>query len=120
MGDTAASIAAQQIFYDNLEDVIDKTVSLQADIARYQSVLKYARSTLDYAVGENLYMLPSDMLLKPLNQVIAGYNDKIVINTGGFEVGRIKPQVKAIHKVCLLYTSPSPRDRQKSRMPSSA
>ena len=24
------------------------------------------------------------------------------------------------HKPCLLYTSPSPRDRQKSRMPSSA
>ena len=24
------------------------------------------------------------------------------------------------HKHCLLYTSPSPRDRQKSRMPSSA
>ena len=27
--------------------------------------------------------------------------------------------IKAI-KICLLYTSPSPRDRQKSRMPSSA
>ena len=26
----------------------------------------------------------------------------------------------ALRKVCLLYTSPSPRDRQKSRMPSSA
>ena len=26
----------------------------------------------------------------------------------------------ANYKVCLLYTSPSPRDRQKSRMPSSA
>ena len=25
-----------------------------------------------------------------------------------------------LHLVCLLYTSPSPRDRQKSRMPSSA
>ena len=25
-----------------------------------------------------------------------------------------------LHKNCLLYTSPSPRDRQKSRMPSSA
>ena len=25
-----------------------------------------------------------------------------------------------IHRYCLLYTSPSPRDRQKSRMPSSA
>ena len=26
----------------------------------------------------------------------------------------------AMEDVCLLYTSPSPRDRQKSRMPSSA
>ena len=26
----------------------------------------------------------------------------------------------AMYKSCLLYTSPSPRDRQKSRMPSSA
>ena len=28
--------------------------------------------------------------------------------------------VKWLHNGCLLYTSPSPRDRQKSRMPSSA
>ena len=28
--------------------------------------------------------------------------------------------VDAMRYVCLLYTSPSPRDRQKSRMPSSA
>ena len=27
---------------------------------------------------------------------------------------------KAMNNICLLYTSPSPRDRQKSRMPSSA
>ena len=100
LGDSAASNDAQRIFYDNLEDVIDKTVSLEDDIARYQSVLRYARSTLDYAVGQELYMLPSDMLLKPLNQVIAGYNDKIVINTGGFEIGKITPpKVKATQKV---------------------
>ena len=30
------------------------------------------------------------------------------------------PQTKDLPKICLLYTSPSPRDRQKSRMPSSA
>ena len=29
-------------------------------------------------------------------------------------------QSHAHRKICLLYTSPSPRDRQKSRMPSSA
>ena len=28
--------------------------------------------------------------------------------------------INQISKFCLLYTSPSPRDRQKSRMPSSA
>ena len=27
---------------------------------------------------------------------------------------------RAVYEACLLYTSPSPRDRQKSRMPSSA
>ena len=32
----------------------------------------------------------------------------------------IKIERTAICGTCLLYTSPSPRDRQKSRMPSSA
>ena len=35
---------------------------------------------------------------------------------GGISEGDIRDQ----HEACLLYTSPSPRDRQKSRMPSSA
>ena len=32
----------------------------------------------------------------------------------------IEEQIGCIPNNCLLYTSPSPRDRQKSRMPSSA
>ena len=32
----------------------------------------------------------------------------------------LKCALEMAHKSCLLYTSPSPRDRQKSRMPSSA
>ena len=31
-----------------------------------------------------------------------------------------KDDAPELFKICLLYTSPSPRDRQKSRMPSSA
>ena len=31
-----------------------------------------------------------------------------------------KHMITASYSTCLLYTSPSPRDRQKSRMPSSA
>jgi len=87
LGETASPLAAQRLFYDNLEEVINMSVSLQDDIARYQSVLKYARSSLDYSVGEGLYIMPSNMLLKPLNQVIEGYNDKIVVNTTGHALG---------------------------------
>ena len=39
---------------------------------------------------------------------------KIELNTSS------SPHLKALLEDCLLYTSPSPRDRQKSRMPSSA
>ena len=98
LGDTAPALAAQRIFYDNLEDVINKVVSLENDIGRYQETLKYASSTLDYSVGKGLYMLPSDLLLKPLNQVIDGYNDKIVVNTSGFELGKQHDHLAAVKR----------------------
>ena len=44
-------------------------------------------------------------------------------STGGTTAGygqTAVSQVSGGDTVCLLYTSPSPRDRQKSRMPSSA
>ena len=36
------------------------------------------------------------------------------------QVDELDPEEYHDFQVCLLYTSPSPRDRQKSRMPSSA
>ena len=46
-------------------------------------------------------------------------------DSGTFELAGKPYKPTAVHEVakagiCLLYTSPSPRDRQKSRMPSSA
>ena len=35
-------------------------------------------------------------------------------------IGEVFPEEKIKNKICLLYTSPSPRDRSLSRMPSSA
>ena len=35
-------------------------------------------------------------------------------------IGRIYAHMDRLTKCCLLYTSPSPRDRTRSRMPSSA
>ena len=43
-------------------------------------------------------------------------NYRFTINNTEFADDAIVPT----HITCLLYTSPSPRDRQKSRMPSSA
>ena len=39
---------------------------------------------------------------------------------GQLSIDRLRSFSRAYHDNCLLYTSPSPRDRQKSRMPSSA
>ena len=36
------------------------------------------------------------------------------------EIAIVEERITQTHPTCLLYTSPSPRDRQKSRMPSSA
>ena len=43
-----------------------------------------------------------------------------VIGDNGVVHAKVKTVQVAVSMDCLLYTSPSPRDRQKSRMPSSA
>ena len=56
---------------------------------------------------------------------IIGVNNILALDIGGttakcslIDNGRV--EVTSQYMICLLYTSPSPRDRQKSRMPSSA
>ena len=51
--------------------------------------------------------------------------DGFMIQGGGFTADYMRKQTRGTisneaYNGCLLYTSPSPRDRQKSRMPSSA
>ena len=66
-----------------------------------------------------------NQFLKWHNVVSSGGEAKILINSGQIKVNgeierkRGRKLVKG-DKVCLLYTSPSPRDRTRSRMPSSA
>ena len=44
--------------------------------------------------------------------------ERHVVNGGGLTAFHIFPDDEI--EICLLYTSPSPRDRTRSRMPSSA
>ena len=60
--------------------------------------------------------------LGPVILFFAGYvlfRDRSV-TFGGTEYSGFVAVTAAFVPICLLYTSPSPRDRQKSRMPSSA
>ena len=83
--------------------------------------------------GCRLYELPSGQWVPSITSVTSFYNRQIFINwrkkVGIEEANRITKKATArgtdFHEAaqayfCLLYTSPSPRDRQKSRMPSSA
>ena len=62
----------------------------------------------------------------PAELVIACSDETTDLTTGTTKVTFRMPykmnctEVRANVNTCLLYTSPSPRDRQKSRMPSSA
>ena len=58
----------------------------------------------------SFYQLVLQARLAAVPMVGFGFMDNIIMVQAG----------DAIDNTCLLYTSPSPRDRQKSRMPSSA
>ena len=62
-------------------------VDIREDIKRYQDTLSYTSSKVDYSVGQNIYMLFSDMNLK-IRSGTAGYNNKILVSDGKFNLGK--------------------------------
>ena len=55
------------------------------DIRRFQKTLQYARSKVDYVIGEFIYMLPSHMNFQ-IGKV-KNYNNKILISSPSFRIG---------------------------------
>ena len=87
VANTASGLTTQKAFLNNFEDIINRRVDIWEDIKRYQDMLNYASSKVDYSVGENIYMLPSDMNLK-IKTGTAGYNNKILISNSKFSLGK--------------------------------
>ena len=52
--------------------------------------------------------------------LLQGYSEAIVDGVAETKEDQQELAQVILDEACLLYTSPSPRDRQKSRMPSSA
>ena len=122
---TASALTAQSAFLDNFENVVNRRVDIREDIKRYQDTLSYASSKVDYSVGENVYMLPSNMTSK-IRLGTVGYNNKILVSDGKFILGKNEkvnsletPAIKN-HKVTQTAFRPEPRKRNSNDVISQA
>ena len=63
-------------------------------------------------MGEELLDIYPNLLIKEFEEALNWSLKDVILTNDKEEITKTN--------ICLLYTSPSPRDRQKSRMPSSA
>ena len=61
VGNTANALTAQSAFLNNFENVVNHRVDIREDIKHYQDTLSHTSSKVNYSVGQNIYMLPSDI-----------------------------------------------------------
>ena len=85
VGHEARNLDARRTFLNTFENIVNRRVNIPEDIRRFQKTLQYARSKVDYAIGEFVYMLPSDMNLRIGN--VRNYNNKILISSPSFKIG---------------------------------
>ena len=85
IGHEARNLDAQRTFLNTFENIVNRRVNIPEDIQRFQKTLQYARSKVDYVIGEFIYMLPSDMNLR-IGKV-KNYNNKILISSPSFKIG---------------------------------
>ena len=87
MGNAMSALTAQKDFLNNFENVINCRVDIREDIRRHQDTLSYISIKVDYSVGENIYMLPSNMNLNIKSGTVR-YNNKILVFDGKFSLGK--------------------------------
>ena len=87
IANTASAFTTQSAFLNNFEDIVNQRVDIREDIKCYHNTLSYASSKVDYSVGENICMPPSDMNLK-IKTGTVGYNNNIFVSDGNFSLGK--------------------------------
>ena len=101
IGNSATSLTALSAFLNNFENVVNRRVDIQEDVKRYQETLSYASSKVDYSVGENLFMLPSNMELR-IRLGTVGYNNKIFVYNEKFILGK-NEKVNSLEKPAISH-----------------
>ena len=95
-----------------------------------ESVIYIIKSNCDNReLARSNYMPPLGLMSIAATLRLHGYNVRIIdLSVRNYQTEEINAIIESMNPImigfsvytCLLYTSPSPRDRQKSRMPSSA
>ena len=94
---------------------------VQCHLIEFPTLEPNKTTTLAASTGEAevpLITVPTDETTESATTIVVTEEDKTTLETG--EETTIPTTLTTTITTCLLYTSPSPRDRQKSRMPSSA
>ena len=85
IGHEARNLDAQRVLLNNFENIINRRVNISEDIQMFQKTLQYARSKVDYAIAEYVYLLQGDMNLRIGK--IRRYNNKILIASPSSKIG---------------------------------
>ena len=90
------------------------------DMQRQGKPVKFGTAPFIYQIDGNEWgNIPNDWTLKEATSVAVNSIDEIIVFNRGTKPIMIF-DIDGNLLSCLLYTSPSPRDRTRSRMPSSA
>ena len=85
IGFGASEFDAQRAFLNTFKNIVVWRVDIPEDKLRFQKVLQYARSKVDFVIGEKMYMIPSDTNLRIGK--IKNYNNKILESKSYFKLG---------------------------------
>ena len=100
----------------------DKFIPLAMNARRLEIIDNWQMPVEPPYIGHRAQTLPSNLLAKWASQVLqpAGGSGELVFDISRASVTQIALPLEVGIRTCLLYTSPSPRDTERSRMPSSA
>ena len=132
---TLAIIAIANMFvmapaYAQTVTTQDISVQLQSSLEASAPVIVYFDFDKDELTQDTKTILDQQVIWLQTNPEakvdLAGHTDAVGANEYNFDLAMRRARAVELYmlengvRACLLYTSPSPRDRQKSRMPSSA
>ena len=112
-----------EIVVESVDQFLEKngTIMIDDEVIYYESLTHAPNIALSPGISYNQVKLKWTNLASIVDQFDGSTRDFLLVSQDN-PVTPPSPQhlIVSVYGDCLLYTSPSPRDRQKSRMPSSA